>query len=48
MRDLRTAEEKAFIEGLDAMGKELGEQLRQERFSRGKPRARRRNDAKAP
>ena len=37
MQDLRTPEEKAFIEDLDAMGEELGEQLRQEHFSRGKP-----------
>lgn len=37
MKDLRTPEEKAFIEDLDAMGEELGEQLRQEYFSRGQP-----------
>ena len=37
MKDLRTPEEKAFIEDLDAMGEELGEQLRQEHFSRGQP-----------
>ena len=37
MQDLRTAEEKVFIEDLNTMGKELGEQLRQEYFSRGKP-----------
>ena len=36
MQDLRAPEEKAFIEDLDAMGEELGEQLRQEHFSRGK------------
>ena len=37
MRDLRTPEEKAFIEDLDAMGEELGEKLRREHFSLGKP-----------
>lgn len=37
MKDLRTPEEKAFMADLDAMGKELGEQLRQEHFSRGEP-----------
>ena len=37
MRDLRTTEEKAFIEDLDAMGEELGKKLRQEHFSRGEP-----------
>ena len=37
MKDLRTPEEKALIEELDAMGEELGEKLRQEHFSRGEP-----------
>ena len=37
MQDLRTTEERAFIEGLDAMGEELEEKLRQEHFSRGEP-----------
>ena len=37
MKDQRTPEEKAFIADLDAMGEELGEQLRQEYFSRGQP-----------
>lgn len=37
MKDERTPEEKAFIEDLDAMGKELGERLRKEHFSRGEP-----------
>ena len=37
MKDERTPEEKAFIEDLDAMGKELGERLRKEYFSRGEP-----------
>ena len=37
MQDLRTPEEKAFIEDLNAMGLELGEQLEREHFSRGKP-----------
>ena len=37
MQDLRTPEEKAFIEVLDTMGEELGERLRREHFSLGRP-----------
>ena len=35
--DNLTPEERAFIEDLNAMGKELGEQLEREHFSRGEP-----------
>lgn len=37
MKDLRTPEEVKFIDDLNAMGEELGEQLRDEHFSRGEP-----------
>lgn len=37
MKDLRTPEEKAFIERLDAVCEDMGEELEREHFRRGKP-----------
>ena len=37
MQDLRTPEEKAFIEHLDAVCEDMAEDLRQEHWSRGEP-----------
>ena len=37
MKDLRTPQERAFIERLDAICEEMGEELEREHFSRGKP-----------
>ncbi len=37
MKDLRTPEEKAFIEHLDTVCEDMGEELEREHFSRGKP-----------
>ena len=37
MKDLRTPEEKAFIEHLDATCEDMGEELEREHFSRGEP-----------
>ena len=37
MRDLRTPEEKAFIEHLDAVCEDMAEDLRQQHWSRGEP-----------
>ena len=45
MKDLRTPEEKAFIEDLDAMGKELGKNSQNIREAGLLFRARRGNDA---
>ena len=37
MKDLRPPEEKVFIEHLDAICEEMGEELEREHFSRGRP-----------
>ena len=37
MRDLRTPEEKAFIEHVDAVCEDMAEALRQEHWSLGEP-----------
>ena len=37
MKDLRTPEEKAFIEHLDKIGGKIGDELEREHFSRGEP-----------